>query len=81
MAPIACSVNVETARPIPPSAAIAAQTYSVTNSTRSSPSASDTVLPDSSVTGPRREQRHPGEQRDRRDDERDRTAQTASART
>src|SRR5580704_3775919 len=52
IAPIACSVNVETARPIAPSAAIAAQTYSVTNSTRTSPAPSDTVVPDSSVTGP-----------------------------
>src|ERR1035441_2620358 len=52
IAPIACSVSVEIASPIAPSAAIAAATYSVTNSSRSSPSASGTVVPDSRVTGP-----------------------------
>ena len=52
IAPMACSVNVEMATPIAPSAAIAAATYRVTNSTRSRPSASGTVVPDSSVTGP-----------------------------
>src|ERR1700722_3129792 len=52
IAPIACSVNVEIARPIAPSAAIAAHTYSVTHSTCTRPSASDTVVPDSRVTGP-----------------------------
>jgi len=34
MTPIACSVNVETASSIAPSAAIAAATYKVTNSSR-----------------------------------------------
>src|SRR5215472_4848855 len=52
IAAIECSVNVETARPMAPSAAMAAATYSVTNSSRSSPSASGTVVPESSVTGP-----------------------------
>ena len=52
IAPIACSVRVEMARPMAPSAAMAAATYKVTNSTRSSPEASDTVAPDSRVTGP-----------------------------
>src|ERR1700761_5933921 len=52
IAPSACSVKVDTARPIPPSAVIAAHTYSVTHSTCSRPSASETVLPDSRVTGP-----------------------------
>src|SRR6266496_5088116 len=52
MAPIACSVSVEMASPMAPSAAIAAATYKVTNTSRSSPSGSETVLPDSSVTGP-----------------------------
>ncbi len=41
MAPIACSVIVETASPMAPSAAIAAATYNVTNSSRTSPSASE----------------------------------------
>ena len=52
MAPIACSVNVEIASPIAPTAAVAAQIYSVTSSTRTSPAVSETVVPDSSVTGP-----------------------------
>ena len=52
MAPMACSVRVETASPIAPSDAIAAATYKVTNSSRSRPSGSETVVPDSSVTGP-----------------------------
>src|SRR6266851_3699591 len=52
IAPMACSVSVEMASPIAPSPAIAAATKSVTNSTRSSPVASETVVPDSSVTGP-----------------------------
>src|SRR5215468_3180135 len=52
MAPIGCSVKVETASPIAPSAAMAAATYRVTKSTRSSPCPSGTVFPDSSVTGP-----------------------------
>src|SRR3984885_7504824 len=52
MAPMACSVMVETASPIAPSAAIAAATYKVTNSSRSRPSGSETVVPDSRVTGP-----------------------------
>src|ERR1700728_3746569 len=52
IAPIACSVNVEIARAIAPNAAIAAQTYRVTSSTWNRPSASDTVVPDSRVTGP-----------------------------
>src|SRR6266446_1863804 len=52
MAPIACSVNVEMASPMAPSAAIAAATYKVTNSSRRSPSGSETVAPDSRVTGP-----------------------------
>ena len=52
MAPMACSVSVEMASPMAPSAAIAAATYNVTNSSRSSPAASETVVPDSSVTGP-----------------------------
>ena len=52
MAPMACSVRVEMARPMAPSAAIAAATYNVTNTSLSSPSASGTVLPDSRVTGP-----------------------------
>ena len=52
MAPIACSVSVEMARPIAPRAAIAAATYKVTNSSRSSPAASEMVVPDSRVTGP-----------------------------
>ena len=43
---------VEMASPMAPSAAIAAPTYKVTKNSRSSPSASDTVVPDSSVTGP-----------------------------
>src|SRR5215813_13000087 len=52
IAPIGCSVKVEIASPMAPSAAMAAATYSVTNSTRSSPCPSGTVFPDSSVTGP-----------------------------
>src|SRR5215467_13485916 len=52
IAPIGCSVKVETASPMAPSAAMAAATYRVTKSTRSSPSPSGTVFPDSSVTGP-----------------------------
>ncbi len=52
MAPIACSVRVEIAMPIAPSEDIAVATYSATNSSRTIPPASDTVVPDSSVTGP-----------------------------
>ena len=52
IAPIECSVNVEIARAIAPNAAIAAHTYKVTHRTWTRPSASDTVLPDSRVTGP-----------------------------
>src|SRR5579875_1302263 len=52
IAPIECSVSVEIASPIAPRAAIAAATYKVTNSSRTSPAASGTVVPDSSVTGP-----------------------------
>ncbi len=52
IAPIGCSVRVEMASPIAPSAAIAALTYRLTKNSRSSPSASGTVAPDSSVTGP-----------------------------
>src|SRR5215831_18309803 len=52
IAPIGCSVKVETASPMAPSAAMAAATYRVTKSTRSSPSPSGMVSPDSSVTGP-----------------------------
>src|SRR5262249_6600261 len=51
MAPIACSVSVEIATPIAPSAAIAAAMYPATNSSRSSPAASGIVVPDSSATG------------------------------
>src|SRR6266516_1257679 len=52
IAPIGCSVKVEIASPMAPSAAMAAATYRVTKSTRSSPCPSGTVFPDSSVTGP-----------------------------
>src|SRR5580692_1667359 len=52
IAPIECSVKVEIARAIAPSAAIAAHTYSVTHSTWTRPSARDTVVPESNVTGP-----------------------------
>src|SRR6266516_2382858 len=52
IAPIGCSVKVDTASPMAPSAAMAAATYRVTKSTRSSPCPSGTVFPDSSVTGP-----------------------------
>src|SRR5580693_7556237 len=52
IAPIECSVNVAIASAIAPNAAIAAHTYSVTHSTWTRPSASDTVVPDSNVTGP-----------------------------
>src|SRR6266571_8289038 len=52
IAPIACSVRVEKARPIAPSAVIAAATYSVTKASRTRLSARETVVPDSRVTGP-----------------------------
>src|SRR5262249_49008848 len=52
IAAIGCSVRLEMASPIAPSMAMAADTYSTTNSSRSSPSASGTVVPDSRVTGP-----------------------------
>src|SRR6478672_2447733 len=52
IAPIGCSVKVDTASPMAPSAAMAAATYRVTKSTRRSPCPSGTVFPDSSVTGP-----------------------------
>src|SRR5262249_2530208 len=52
IAAIGCSVRLEMAGPIAPSMAIAADTYSTTNSSRSRPSPSGTVVPDSSVTGP-----------------------------
>src|SRR5262249_20488652 len=52
IAPTGCSVKVETASPMAPSAAMAVATYRVTKSTRSSPSPSGTVFPESSVTGP-----------------------------
>ena len=52
MAPIGCSVSVEIASPTAASAAIAAATYRVTNTSRSSPAPSEIVVPDSRVTGP-----------------------------
>src|SRR5215472_9616702 len=52
IAPIGCSVKVDMASPMAPSAAMAPATYSVTKSTRSSPCPRDTVFPDSRVTGP-----------------------------
>ena len=52
MAPIECSVKVEIASPIAPMAAIAAHRYSVTQSTRTRPAPSETVSPESRVTGP-----------------------------
>ncbi len=70
IAPIACSVRVEMARPIAPSAAIAAATYNVTNSSRSSPSASGTVAPDSRVTGPTGNSAGADSERDRGHDDR-----------
>src|SRR5215472_11947210 len=52
IAAIGCSVRLEMASPIAPSMAMAADTYNTTNSSRSSPSESGTVVPDSRVTGP-----------------------------
>jgi hypothetical protein len=52
IAPIGCSVKVDTASPIAPSAAIAAATYRTTSSSRTRPAPRLTVFPDSSVTGP-----------------------------
>src|SRR5215475_1473937 len=52
MTAIACWVKVDSASPIAPSADSAAATYRTMSASLASPAPSETVVPDSSVTGP-----------------------------
>src|SRR6478672_6665903 len=52
VAPIGCSVRVEMNSPIAPNAARHTTTYPQTSSNRHSPTAVDTCVPESNVTGP-----------------------------